>query len=332
MDLEEIYFYNLCACVTFGSGCFSVQMRCRWETLQNSWEMTWKAGAIFFELILAGAVQWERTLTCCSGIHPPFHPKENYTSASPTPRCSMLWQSCWYKHNSFASSSSTRKVSTFLFCLLVLFLACILVQCYGLLLSKVRQEVSDGRTWGGVLQMSWLPRRLGIQQPHERRVITPTHEGVATSVWQSSHNSGLIHHMGIMLLTGTTPKKSYTRSNLASESLNNPSPLLCTHCLVGETQAKWTGVIDLKKKTFILGCVPLWKQLVYVVHTLSLFLSKSLWHVLLIALIRGINQDPYQLDFPALSLLWKSRGLHQYTLIVSYNPTTSMAKPISLSS
>ena len=79
--------------------------------------------------------------------------------------------------------------------------------------------------------MRWLLGRLGNQRPHGRRVITPAHEGVVSTVWQSRHNSGLIHHMGIMPLTGTAPKKSYTRSSPASDSLNNPIPLLSTHCV-----------------------------------------------------------------------------------------------------
>lgn len=35
--------------------------------------------------------------------------------------------------------------------------------------------------------------------------------------------------MGIMLLIGAAPKKFYTRTNPASESLNNPIPLLSAH-------------------------------------------------------------------------------------------------------
>ena len=79
--------------------------------------------------------------------------------------------------------------------------------------------------------MRWLPGRLGSRRPHGRRVITPVREGAVSSVWQSSHNSGLIHHMGIMPLAGTTPTKSYTRSSPAWESLNSPIPLPSTHTL-----------------------------------------------------------------------------------------------------
>lgn len=128
-------------------------------------------------------------------------------------------------------------------CFVILSIFCLhSVHCYGLGLTKFR-EVTEKRTCGGV-QMRWLLKRLGIQRPHGRRAITLTHEGVVSSVWQSSHNSGLIHHMGIMQLTGTTPKKSYTRSTPASQSLNNPIPLLSTHCLVGKRQSKWAGIID----------------------------------------------------------------------------------------
>lgn len=99
-------------------------------------------------------------------------------------------------------------------------------------LGKIgRGEITESKTCGGVLQMRWLLGRLGNQRPHGRRVITPAHEGVVSTVWQSRHNSGLIHHMGIMPLTGTAPKKSYTRSSPASDSLNNPIPLLSTHCV-----------------------------------------------------------------------------------------------------
>lgn len=101
-----------------------------------------------------------------------------------------------------------------------------------LVLGKVGREVTERRMCGGVLQMRWLLGRLGNQQPHGRRVITPAHEGAVSSVWQSSHNSGLIHHMGIMPLTGTAPKKSYTRSSPASEKPEQPHPPSeHTHCV-----------------------------------------------------------------------------------------------------
>lgn len=105
-----------------------------------------------------------------------------------------------------------------------------------------------GNMRGGVPKMWWLLGRLGNQRPRGRRVITPAHEGAVSSVWQSSHNSGFIHHMGIMPLTGTTPKKSYTRSSPASESLNNPIPPLSTHCVWLESKRERLGVIDWKKK------------------------------------------------------------------------------------
>lgn len=156
---------------------------------------------------------------------------------------------------------------------------CLLIHLrYGLVLGKVRRGLTDGRTCGGVLQMRWLLRRLGIRRPHERRVITPTHEGVVSSVWQSSHNSGFIHHMGIMLLTGTTPKKSYTRSSPASESLNNPIPLLSTHCVwLERDRPNEQELLHLKEKTLILGRVRLWRQLIYVQWKMlfTLFLCSS---------------------------------------------------------
>lgn len=67
-------------------------------------------------------------------------------------------------------------------------------------------------------------------------------------VWQSGHNSGLIHHMGIMLLTGTTTEKSYTRSRPATESINSPLPHRRSQCLLEKRQAKWTRIIELKVK------------------------------------------------------------------------------------
>lgn len=148
-----------------------------------------------------------------------------------------------------------------------------------------------------------------IGKPVASRVITPAHEGVVSSVWQSSHNSGFIHHMGIILLTGTTPKKSYTRSSPASESLNNPIPLLSTHCVWLERErANEQELLTERKNTFILGRVPLQRRPIYVQRKmvvflffmLSLFLSKYLWHPLLMALITDISQDPYQLGFSCL--------------------------------
>lgn len=118
--------------------------------------------------------------------------------------------------------------------------------------------VTEMSVSGGVLQMRWLLGGLGSPQPNGRRVITLAHEGAVSSVWQSSHNSGLIHHMGIMPLTGTTPKKSYTRSSLALESLNNPFPLLCTHNVWFERERanEQELLTESLKNNVFLGCVP----------------------------------------------------------------------------
>lgn len=187
-------------------------------------------------------VQWEWTLSS-SGIQPPF---------SSWGKLYICFAHSYMQHVVTVLLIQTRNSTVFLphlirfpcFWFVILsILSMHLVNSHGLGLAKVRGEVTEKRTSGGV-QMMWLLKRLGIQQPHGRRVITPTHEGVLSRVWQSSHNSGLIHHMGIMQLTGTTPKKSYTRSSPASESLNNPIPLLSTHCLVGKRQSKWAGIID----------------------------------------------------------------------------------------
>lgn len=138
-------------------------------------------------------------------------------------------------------------------------------------LGKIgRGEITASKTCGGVLLMRWLLGRLGNQRPHGRRVITPAHEGVVSTVWQSRHNSGLIHHMGIIPLTGTAPKKSYTRSSPASDSLNNPIPLLSTHCVWRKERGQMSRNYWVKerkkqkKKTFILGRVPLQRQTIYV--------------------------------------------------------------------
>lgn len=72
--------------------------------------------------------------------------------------------------------------------------------------------------------------------------------GSSSSAWQSSHNSRLIHQMGIMLHTGTTPKKSYTRLAQHLNSLNNPTLLLSTFWIcLGREKGKWAGVIDWSK-------------------------------------------------------------------------------------
>lgn len=42
-------------------------------------------------------------------------------------------------------------------------------------------------------------------------VITPTREGTESSAWQSSDNSGLIHHMGITQLSGKKKKNKTTK-------------------------------------------------------------------------------------------------------------------------
>lgn len=150
--------------------------------------------------------------------------------------------------------------------------------------------------------------------------------------------------MGIIPLTGTTPKKSYTRSGPASESLNNPIPPLSTHCVWLERErANEQELLTERKNTFILGHVPLqrqpiyvsWKMVVFLFFMLSPFLSRYLWHPLLMALITDISQDPYQLGFSCLcfnmSPLWKS-SLRQWTLRVSLRPTNRVARPVSLSS
>lgn len=161
---------------------------------------------------------------------------------------------------------------------------------------------------GGMLQMRWLLRRLGNQQPHARQVITPAHEGPVSSVWQSSHNSGLIHHMGIMPLTGTAPKKSYTRSSPVLESLNNPIPLLSTQSFGWKERGQMGRSYWLKEKNIYFGpCPPantahlclVKKGCVLVIHAFS-FARQIPWHPPLIALITGICQDSYQLGFSCL--------------------------------
>lgn len=107
--------------------------------------------------------------------------------------------------------------------------------------------------WRCALDEVIILGRLGNQQPHGRRVITPAHEGAVSSVWQSTHNSGLIHHMGIMPLTGTTPKKSYTRFSPASEHLNNPIPLLSTHGVWSERERANEQELLTERKHICLG-------------------------------------------------------------------------------
>lgn len=74
------------------------------------------------------------------------------------------------------------------------------------------------------------------------------------------------------------------QSSIRKPKQSHP-PTEHTLCLVRKREGKWAGIIDWKKKktTFILGCVPLWRQLIYVqekkngcvfVFMLSLFLFK----------------------------------------------------------
>lgn len=85
---------------------------------------------------------------------------------------------------------------------------------------------------GSALQMRRLLGKLGSQQqPHWRWVITWTRERTECGAWQSSDNSGLIHHRSIMLLTGTEPKEILDQASLRSQ--NNPIPLQNTHTASG---------------------------------------------------------------------------------------------------
>lgn len=80
--------------------------------------------------------------------------------------------------------------------------------------------------------------------------------GRSSSAWQSSHNSRLIHQMGIMLHTGTTPKKSYTRLAPHLNSLNNSTLLLSTFWIcLGREKRQMSRSYWLKKSTntFVLG-------------------------------------------------------------------------------
>lgn len=77
-----------------------------------------------------------------------------------------------------------------------------------------------------------------------RRVITRAHEGAASSVWQSSHNSGLIHHMGTLLLTGRTPQEILYQVQHSVRKPKQSPPAR----LVEKRVDKQAGVSDRKKK------------------------------------------------------------------------------------
>lgn len=68
------------------------------------------------------------------------------------------------------------------------------------------------------------------------------------SVWQSGHNTGLIHHMGINAASRYDHWEilhCFPRSN---RKKNSPLPHKAKRCLLGKRRAKWTGIIDLKEK------------------------------------------------------------------------------------
>lgn len=176
------------------------------------------------------------------------------------------------------------------------------------MLWSVLGKVEKGSYWE-VNVWRWLLGGLGNQRPHGRRVITPAHEGAMSSVWQSSHNSGLIHHMGIMPLTGTTPKKSYTRSSPASKSLNSPIPLLSTHSVSGWNERVNEQELLTERKKHLSWAVSQSEGGPFVEKWLCSFCS-SQNNLLLMALITGLSRGSYQLSFSCLgfnmSPLWKS--------------------------
>lgn len=132
-----------------------------------------------------------------SGIHPPFHPKENYIFAIPLPyaaccdspvdknKCLSLF--LCFSHGLYQHPTISNIVA-------------------GVWLSR-KESYWEEYVWRCVSDEVTAGKSGKPAASDGRLVITPAHEGTVSSVWQSSHNSGLIHHMGIMLLTGRTPQE-----------------------------------------------------------------------------------------------------------------------------
>lgn len=216
-------------------------------------EMTWKApqinpSVIFFKTNLpSNSTAGMYSLNATSGIHPSFNPKENYTFVFPLPEAACCcWQSCWYKQElELISMLQSWVIPTSIHVL----------HC-GWLSRK--DSYWEEHVWRCAPD-EVIARKFGKAAASDgRRVITQAHEGAVSSVWQSSPNSGLIHHMGIMLLTGRTPQEIlYQVQPIFRKPKQSHPPSGHTLRLVGMREDKRAGVFDGKKKiTFALDYIP----------------------------------------------------------------------------
>lgn len=106
-------------------------------------------------------------------------------------------------------------------------------------MARESQSEGNGKTCGGGLKNEAIAENTGNPAASWEMGNHGDSQGSSgDSVWQSGHNSGLIHHMGIMPHAGTTAEKSYTRSSPASDAINNTLPHGPSQCLLERRQAK----------------------------------------------------------------------------------------------